>query len=135
MKRKTYYLVNEVGDCGRNALHWAIHINRIDVVSFLLIKGANPKVFTIEQYTPLQLAVLHHAPDILEMLLGQHAVDVNQVTSHGTALHVAVRNEDVRCLQILLKEDANIDITDGFKNTPADICKDKEIGDILSHRA
>ena len=65
MKRKTYYLVNELGDCGRNALHWAIHTNRIDFVSFLLIKGANPCAVTIDQYTPLQLAVLHHSEEIV----------------------------------------------------------------------
>ena len=61
LKMKDSYLLNQVGDCGRNSLHWAIHMNLADVVSFLLIKGANPSVLTIDQYTPLQLAVVHHS--------------------------------------------------------------------------
>jgi hypothetical protein len=27
MDKKLNYLLNELGDCGRNAMHWAIHIN------------------------------------------------------------------------------------------------------------
>ena len=46
--RKNSYLLNQVGDCGRNALHWAIHMNNLEVVSFLLIKGATPNTQTID---------------------------------------------------------------------------------------
>lgn len=49
-----------MGDCGRNALHWAIHMKHTDIVAFLLIKGTNPKAPTLDGYTPLQLAVQHH---------------------------------------------------------------------------
>jgi ankyrin repeat protein len=81
-----------MGDCGRNALHWAIHINNIDLVSFLLIKGASLTKVTIDQYSPLQLAVQHHSSAIVSLLLEQPNFNVNQVTKHGTALHLAVRN-------------------------------------------
>ena len=92
LSKKNLYLLNELGDCGRNSLHWAIHLGQIDLVSFLLIKGANPAILTIDNYTPLQLAVQHHYPEILEMLLNQITLDINQVTIHGSALHLAVRN-------------------------------------------
>jgi ankyrin repeat protein len=59
---KSRYLANEMGDCGRNALHWAIHMKHPEVVAFLLIKGADPRTVTLDGYTPLQLAVLHHSP-------------------------------------------------------------------------
>ena len=48
-----------------------------DIVSFLLIKGVNSMVQTIDQYTPLQLAVLHHEPEVLAMLLNQPMIDVS----------------------------------------------------------
>ena len=106
-------------------MHWAIHSNRIDIVSFLLIKGANPSILTIDQYTPLQLSVLHHSYDILDMLLNQHLVDINQVTSHGTAVHVGVRSEDIKSIEMLLKYEASIDIVDSNNKLPIDICNNK----------
>lgn len=98
MTKKLKYLLNENGDCGRSALHWAIHLNSPDIVSFLIIKGADPTVLTIDNYTPLQLAVQHHSPEIITLLLEQKKIDVNQVTKRGTALHLAVINEDKKCL-------------------------------------
>lgn len=87
-----------MGDCGRNALHWAIHMTNPDIVSFLIIKGADPRVLTLDEYTPLQLAVQHHSPSIIKLLLEQKKLDINQVTSRGSAIHLAVLNEDIRCL-------------------------------------
>lgn len=98
MKKKYQYLLNEIGDCGRNALHWAIHINHIDIVSFLLIKGASTTKLTIDHYSPLQLAVQHHSAEIVALLLQQPNFNLNQTTTHGTALHLAVRNEDLKCI-------------------------------------
>jgi hypothetical protein len=34
------------------------------------------------------------------------------VTAHGTALHLAVKNEDVRCIELLLQNDADIEVQD-----------------------
>jgi ankyrin repeat protein len=78
-----------VGDNGRNALHEAIKADSADIISFLLIKGANPALPTADDFTPLQLAVLAHSPDLLALLLQQSRIDVNQLTSRGTALHLA----------------------------------------------
>ena len=103
MKKKTPYLLNELGDCGRNSLHWAIQISNADIVSFLIIKGANPTTLTLDDYSPLQLAVQMRSKEIMECLLHQKKLDVNQVTSKGSALHLAVINEDVSCLEILLQ--------------------------------
>ena len=105
------------------------------MVSFLLIKGANPTQLTIDQYTPLQLAVQHHAFDILEILLNQPKVDVNQMTDNGTALHLAVRNEDVKCLEMLLRYDASIEVVDNQGRVVRDVCKDKKIEGILARKA
>jgi hypothetical protein len=134
LQRKSSYLLNEMGDCGRNALHWAIHSRNAEVVSFLLIKGADPCAVTIDHYTPLQLAVLQHASNILEMLLQQPRADPNQTTQHGSALHLAVRNEDFRCLELLLQHEAEVDVVDGEGKTPLDICQNKQMCEVLKRK-
>lgn len=93
-------------------LHEAIQVNNADIVSFLLIKGTDPSLPTFDDHTPLQLAVLNHSPDVLTLLLQQSRIDVNQVTTHGTALHMAAAHEDVKCIEILFQNDANTETVD-----------------------
>lgn len=62
------------------------------MVSFLIIKGANPTILTIDEYSPLQLAVLHRSPIIMNLLLQQKKIDINQVTKNGSALHLSMIN-------------------------------------------
>lgn len=112
MIKKDRYLLNEIGDSGRNSLHEAIAANHPEVVTFLLIKGANPRLHTVHEYTALQLAVKAHSPDILKILLEQSLVDVNEVTIWGTALHICVTIEDIKCLGVLLQYDADINAAD-----------------------
>ena len=131
MAKKLKYLLNENGDCGRNALHWAIHMTNMEVVSFLIIKGASPTVLTIDNYTPLQLAVQHHSTEILRLLLEQKKTDINQVTMHGSALHLAVANEDKKCIEVLLQHGADLEVVDSDGKSVSDICKNVEIKAIL----
>lgn len=63
---------------------------------------------TIDDYTPLQLSVLYHSPDIMKLLLEQKKTDINQLTSKGTALILAVKNEDIKCLEMLLQNEVDI---------------------------
>ena len=87
-----------MGDEGRNVLHEAIEAGSTEIVSFLLIKGTNPSLTTSDDFTPLQMAVKNHSPDMLSLLLQQSCIDVNQLTSRGTALHIATETEDLRCI-------------------------------------
>ena len=123
MTKKCSYLLNQLGDCGRNALHWSIHMNKLDLVSFLLIKGANPTIITIDHYTPLQLSVLHHSSEITTLLLEQPNFDINQTTKHGSALHLAVRNQDVKSVELLLQNNAELDVVDSDGKYPIDPCQ------------
>lgn len=82
------------------------------MVSFLIIKGCNITICTIDEFTPLQLAVINGSTDILGLLLDQKRTDINQVTSQGTALHLAVMKEDLKCIELLLKHQADIETLD-----------------------
>jgi ankyrin repeat protein len=75
-------------------LHEAVSCNNLDIASFLLIKGANSRTLTIDEYTILQLAIVSHSTEVLRAILDQNIVDINEVTSWGSALHLAVSRED-----------------------------------------
>jgi ankyrin repeat protein len=65
------------------------------------------------------------------LLLEQKKLDVNQVTKRGTALHLAVINEDKKCLEILLKNDADISTPNMEGQTSLEICKSPDIRALL----
>jgi ankyrin repeat protein len=50
-------LVNEIGQAGWNALHFAVFLGYIDVVKFLFPLGADPNTVSLDGWTPLQLAI------------------------------------------------------------------------------
>ena len=77
----------------------------------------------------------HHAHNIAEVLLNHHKIDANLVTAHGTALHLAVKNEDTRCIELLLQNDANIEVQDNDGHKVVEVCKNKQIGVMLSRKA
>jgi len=73
-----------------------------------MIKGALPITVTIDDYTPLQLSIIHRSMEIANILLEQKLTDVNQNTSHGTALHLAISLSDSKAVQLLLKYEADV---------------------------
>jgi hypothetical protein len=44
------------------------------------------------------------------MLLEQNLTDINQLTTHGTALHLAAVGQDKKCLEILLMNEADTEM-------------------------
>lgn len=71
----------------------------------------------------------------MTLLLAQKKVDVNQLTPRGTALHLAVANEDRVCLEMLLRHEADIDLLNNEGKNPLQICKNEEIKKIIEKRA
>jgi ankyrin repeat protein len=55
---------------------------------------------------------------MLSLLLQQARTDVNQVTFHGTALHMAAVENDVKCVEVLFRSDADTETTDGEGRKP-----------------
>lgn len=50
-------VVNEIGQAGWNALHFAVFLGYLDVVKFLIPLGADPNTVSMDGWTPLQLAI------------------------------------------------------------------------------
>ena len=72
-----------------------------------------------DDYTLAQLAAACGSHDSLEYLLDFFSIDVNTVDEDGnTALHTAVRCSNLRCIEVLLRHEAVVNIRNKAGMTP-----------------
>lgn len=95
---------------GHTALHLAARSHSLECVEILLKGRADPNVEDNEGRTPLHLALGKSlmTDDITELLLKWRA-DVNKADKYGyTPLHIAASNELSRCVNLLIKYEADL---------------------------
>ncbi|XP_039310174.1 transient receptor potential channel pyrexia [Solenopsis invicta] len=95
---------------GHTALHLATRSHSLECVEILLKGRADPNVEDAEGRTPLHLALGKSlmTDDIIELLLKWRA-DVNKADKYGyTPLHIAASNELSRCVNLLIKSEADL---------------------------
>lgn len=95
---------------GHTALHLAARSHSLECVEILLKGRADPNIEDNEGRTPLHLALGKSlmTDDITELLLKWRA-DVNKADRYGyTPLHIAASNELSRCVNLLIKYEADL---------------------------
>ena len=92
------------GRPGWSALQWAIAKNNLDIVNFLLQRGANPNP-TYFRGTCLQAAMRNDNVEMFNVLIDSGA-DVNRIKSESP-LHAACRKRRIDFAKILLHRGAN----------------------------
>jgi len=95
---------------GHTALHLAARSHSLECVEILLKGHADPNVEDDEDRTPLHLALSKSlmTDDITELLLKWKA-NVNKADKYGyTPLHIAASNELSRCVNLLIKYEADL---------------------------
>ncbi|MBZ3880416.1 Ankyrin repeat and SOCS box protein 3 [Sciurus carolinensis] len=101
------------------ALHLAASQGHWKIAQILLEAGADPNATTLEETTPLFLAVENGQIDVLRLLL-RHGANVNG--SHSmcgwNSLHQASFQENAEIIKLLLKKGANKECQDDFGITP-----------------
>ena len=108
---------------GRAALHIAATNGHLEMVKFLLAKGADVDVqdTSIDSiYTPLLVAASKSNAEIVEVLL-DHGADINQSGSYfqGTALHLVVwrvkevEQKSIDTIKLLLDRGMDVNVIDG----------------------
>ncbi|XP_072516656.1 DNA-binding protein RFXANK [Salminus brasiliensis] len=101
-------LLNSQDERGFTPLMWAAAFGEIEMVQFLLEKGADPRSFARERESALSLASALGFADIVNILL-EHEVDVDSYDwNGGTPLLYAVRGNHMRCVESLLGHGADI---------------------------
>ncbi|XP_066503716.1 DNA-binding protein RFXANK [Hoplias malabaricus] len=101
-------LLNSQDEQGFTPLMWAAAFGEIEMVQFLLEKGADPKIFARERESALSLASAGGFADIVNILL-KHEVDIDSYDwNGGTPLLYAVRGNHMRCVEALIGHGADI---------------------------
>ncbi|XP_062869225.1 DNA-binding protein RFXANK [Trichomycterus rosablanca] len=101
-------LLNSQDERGFTPLMWAAAFGEIEMVQFLLEKGADPKTFARERESALSLASVGGYADIVSILL-KCDVEVDSYDwNGGTPLLYAVRGNHIKCVEALLKHGADI---------------------------
>jgi ankyrin repeat protein len=90
-------------------LLFAVKSGNLEVVDFLISKGAEVKNFSNRGETPLSLAAEKGFVAIVE-LLAKHGCPVNQMTFEGTALQIALAKINFKMIKILLRFGAHLSL-------------------------
>jgi ankyrin repeat protein len=83
---------NRKRDTGKQIIHWSVVCVNLEMLKFLVQRGADINSPTSDGETPLHIAVLDHESDIVNWLVEEGA-DVNAQDGNGdTPLHIAARD-------------------------------------------
>lgn len=112
-------LMLDAGGSADAALRGASHAGYVDLVEFLLEKGANAKAKSRDGATALQLAALQGGFETVQLLLKAGA-DPNVADPRGeTPLHAALHGDvEIDTVQALVKAGAKLDVADSRGQTP-----------------
>jgi ankyrin repeat protein len=95
--------VNDAGDDGYTALHWAARNMHDKCVKYCIEMGANVNARTNSGNTPLHHASWQGQVDIVRVLLDAGAfVDVTDVKDQRTPLYFVIRDNHVEAAQLLI---------------------------------
>jgi len=104
---------------GWSLLHEAVETNRVDILSLLLSRGANPNTVDLRGFSPLHLAALHNRKEALMLLIGAGADVTIKSKSRLTPHHLAAYNNHSFCLKELIKKkEGMLDVACGAGWTP-----------------
>jgi len=102
---------------GLRPIHCAVRRGLVELVELLIQHGANVNAADVFGNTPLHDAVCH-GMDIVQSLV-QHGSKVNIQNIDGkTPLHIAVDRQQSDVVVFLLNQDADVGLTDVWRNTP-----------------
>ena len=117
---------------GNSVLGWAVQEGHIEVVKFLLDKGANIEFKDkTEGFSILDYAMNDHTGKVLELLIS-YGVNVNGKSSNGSVLHTATSFEMIEVVKILLKNGIDTSIKDSDGKTALDFAKETENQELIS---
>ncbi|KAH8357866.1 hypothetical protein KR200_011626 [Drosophila serrata] len=102
---------------GKACIQVASHQGYVELVAYLISKGANVNAVDKEGDSALHYAAFGNQPATMRVLL-QHGAEVNFLnSSHCSALHICAHKKTPHCVRELLEHNANVNIQDSYGDT------------------
>jgi len=102
---------------GLRPIHCAVRTGRVELVELLINHGANVDAADVFGNRPLHEAVCHGL-SVAQLLVQRGAILNVQDINGKTPLHVAVERQQSDVIMFLLSQDADVGLTDIWRNTP-----------------
>lgn len=117
--------VDAPGAQKRTALMRAAGANHVEIVKFLLSRGASPKQCDQSGRTPLHWAAASGSFQAAE-IISSHDIDFNAKTRSGSQpIHLVAECGSIPFLKLLIEKGADITTIDGENKTPYMLAKEK----------
>ncbi len=115
-------LVNARDKDGRTPLHWACRGVHLEVVKYLVEKGADVNAEDSNKIVPLHSLATRNSAKAIAVLLDNGAhVDAKDYGG-GTALHYAAMSDASDAVEILVAAGADIENRENYSRTPLILC-------------
>ena len=115
-------LVNVKDKDGRTPLHWACRGVHLEILKYLVEKGADVNAEDSNKVVPLHSLGTRNSTEGIEILIAKGA-DVDARDYGGdTALHHSAMNDSAEAVDILIKKGADIESRDNYFRTPLHLC-------------
>lgn len=76
-------------------------------IFYIILSNADINQATIDEWTPLQLAIQRNHLDTLKLLLDDKNIKINEITSKSSALHIAASLNNKEMVLLLLANGAD----------------------------
>ncbi len=91
MQQLKPFIIDELGEKGWGALHYAIFCKASEIFVELLEMEVDVNKCTSDGWLPIQLAIDLKDSYYIERILAQPSINLNLVTSRGSPLHMAAK--------------------------------------------
>ena len=123
--------LNIILNDGDTLLIKAIKKDFTEIRNYLLENNADPNIASINQETPLMVAINYNRQNSLKVLLDLN-VNLDKKNKQGdTALHLALKRKLEPLALLLIKEGANLEIMDGQDKNAYSLAQNADLDDAL----
>ncbi|CAH1397491.1 unnamed protein product [Nezara viridula] len=108
--------VNVLDDCKHTPIHYAIRGGHLNIVEILLDHGADTDIEDYNNVTPLEIAVVFCHESIVDLILSKNANVYLRILNY--LLNVAIKKNNINIVNSLLKNGANVNHLNMYRESP-----------------